>query len=46
MEKPVFCFLSIDAEILKRQLVLLVFGYYDSRIKLFYTIISHKLQHL
>ena len=32
MEKAVFCFLSIDDETVKRQLTLLVFRYYGSRI--------------
>ena len=40
MEKAVFCFLSIDDETVKRQLTLLVFRYYGSRIILFQTIKS------
>ena len=32
MEKAVFCFLSKDDETEKRQLTLLVFSYYGSRI--------------
>lgn len=40
MEKAVFCFLSIDDETVKRQLTLLVFRYYGSRIISFQTIKS------
>jgi len=40
MEKAVFCFLSIDDETVKRQLTLLVFRNYGSRIILFQTIKS------
>ena len=43
IKKAVFCFLSIDAETVKRQLVLLVFVY-ERRIKLFHTIKNHGLQ--